>query len=186
MPTSSSLVAKVGIIKALGFKNSNAFYLSELHNLQHGLVHLHLHWNYVYFFITVGMEILIKAWSRCHKDHHKSFPVIIVRIKTRRQQRYLQLPLAVTSLDRIFLTHRALGDLNDIYIGNLKSNLAIDGWDISCEISHREMPWRRIILSMFIQIIVWCLMVPSHSRNPMLTYALSFPTINKIARYQSI
>ena len=26
-------------------------------------------------FITLGMEILIKAWSRCRKDHHKYIPL---------------------------------------------------------------------------------------------------------------
>ena len=43
---------------------------------QHGLIHWHWLWIIVEFFpclllITVDMEILIKAWSRCHKDHHK-------------------------------------------------------------------------------------------------------------------
>ena len=43
---------------------------------QHGLIHWHWLWTIVEFYpclllITVDMEILIKAWSRCHKDHHK-------------------------------------------------------------------------------------------------------------------
>ena len=43
---------------------------------QHGLIHWDWHWTIVEFYpclllITVDMEILIKVWSRCHKDHYK-------------------------------------------------------------------------------------------------------------------
>ena len=43
---------------------------------QHGLIHWHWYWTIVEFYpfhllITVDVDILIKAWSRCHKDHHK-------------------------------------------------------------------------------------------------------------------
>ena len=48
---------------------------------QHGLIHWHWYFATVKFYpclilVTSGMEILIKAWSRCHKDHHKYDPVI--------------------------------------------------------------------------------------------------------------
>ena len=45
---------------------------------QHGLIHWLSYWTIVEFFpfllVTVDMvdmDILIKVWSRCHKDHHK-------------------------------------------------------------------------------------------------------------------
>ena len=48
----------------------------KITRFQHGLIHWHRLWTIVelfpcIFLITVDMEILIKAWSRCHKDHHK-------------------------------------------------------------------------------------------------------------------
>ena len=43
---------------------------------QDGLIHWYWYWTIAEFypcllFITVDKEILIKAWSRCNKDHHK-------------------------------------------------------------------------------------------------------------------
>ena len=48
----------------------------KIARFQHGLIHWHWYWTIVNFFpclllITVDMDILIKAWGRCHKDHHK-------------------------------------------------------------------------------------------------------------------
>ena len=48
----------------------------KITRFQHGLIHWHWLWTIFEFYpclllITVDMEILIKAWSRCHKDQHK-------------------------------------------------------------------------------------------------------------------
>ena len=61
------------------------------------------------------------------------------------------------------LTHRPLGNLNEIFRCNFQAILVIDGWGISCEITLR---WMSLNLtddkSTLVQVMAWCRQATSH------------------------